>query len=592
MKQEIQNALHVALTLIAKTHHIAEEELNQPIELERCKDPAHGDFATNLAMRYAKIFKMNPKELADQIVVSVPLIESVASMEVAGPGFVNIRLSHDSETAVLKTIMEQGDSYGRHKALQPQKILLEYVSANPTGPLHVGHGRGAAFGDTLANVLRANGHEVDEEYYVNDAGRQMDILALSVYWRYLEKQQKASALPKGLYQGEYVFELAEQLKETVGENLAYALEDWLSEMPQDWSEAQIEAGARDVFIDQAIADLKAKLGEADYRKVFDVALEAMVADIREDLAQFGVEFARWYSERSLYDEHKVEKALDILQEQGFLYEKEGAMWFRATDFGDEKDRVVRRENGVTTYFASDIAYHLDKYERGYDEMIDIFGADHHGYMARVRASLAALDLDPSQLKIILVQFAVLYKDGQKMQMSTRSGEFVTLRALREAVTSDAARFFYVMRRPEQHLDFDMDLAVSHSKDNPFYYVEYAHARTCRVLEKAESEGLLTSDKLGLEYRLKLKLKEEKMLLKELARYPEVVLSAGEQYSAHPIVNYLRELAGAWHHYYDAGHKLLHDDETIRAPRLTLTAAVQQVLRNALAIIGVKALDKM
>nr|WP_233120074.1 arginine--tRNA ligase [Rappaport israeli] len=441
MKQEIQNALHVALTLIAKTHHIAEEELNQPIELERCKDPTHGDFATNLAMRYAKIFKMNPKELADQIVVSVPLIESVASMEVAGPGFVNIRLSHDSETAVLKTIMEQGDSYGRHKALQPQKILLEYVSANPTGPLHVGHGRGAAFGDTLANVLRANGHEVDEEYYVNDAGRQMDILALSVYWRYLEKQQKASALPKGLYQGEYVFELAEQLKETVGENLAYALEDWLSEMPQDWSEAQIEAGARDVFIDQAIADLKAKLGETDYRKVFDVALEAMVADIREDLAQFGVEFARWYSERSLYDEHKVEKALDILQEQGFLYEKEGAMWFRATDFGDEKDRVVRRENGVTTYFASDIAYHLDKYERGYDEMIDIFGADHHGYMARVRASLAALDLDPSQLKIILVQFAVLYKDGQKMQMSTRSGEFVTLRALREAVTSDAARFF-------------------------------------------------------------------------------------------------------------------------------------------------------
>ena len=566
MKTEILSGLTTALHEVARAQKIEEGQLTLPLELGRCKNPAHGDYTSNVAMQYAKTFQMNPRQFAEALIAALPAHPGIASVEIAGPGFINIRLASGSDSAVLETIVREGTAYGRHQAEHPQKILLEFVSANPTGPLHVGHGRGAAYGATLANILRANGHHVDNEYYVNDAGRQMDILALSVYWRYMQICGSDRTLPQGIYQGDYVVDIAREHYARYGDKHYRAPETWVPAHPAEWSEAAIDNGERDAWIDAAIAALKNTLGEADYRAVFDAG-----KPIRPG---------------------RAEQMLDILRARGYLYEQNGALWFRASDFGDEKDRVVKRENGITTYFASDIAYHYDKYQRGYDRMIDIFGADHHGYMARVRASLAALGLAPEKLDITLVQFAVLYKDGAKMQMSTRSGQFVTLRDLRAQVGSDAARFFYVMRKPEQHLDFDLDLATSHSKDNPYYYVQYAHARTSRVLERAQEEGVPFDAQTALAQREHLTEPEEKTLLRELARYPDTIAAAGAQMAGHLIVNYLKDLAGAWHQYYDAGHKVLHDDAALRDARLLLTHAVRQVLRNGLDIIGVAARERM
>ena len=592
MKNEILAGLTTALQAVARAQKIEEEQLTLPLELGRCKNPAHGDYSSNVAMQYAKTFQMNPRQFAEALIAALPAHPGIAAVEIAGPGFINIRLASGSDSAVLETIVREGAAYGRHQAEHPQKILLEFVSANPTGPLHVGHGRGAAYGATLANILRANGHHVDNEYYVNDAGRQMDILALSVYWRYMQTCGSDRALPQGIYQGDYVADIAREHYARYGDKHYRAPETWVPPHPAEWSAEAVEKGERDAWIDAAIAALKNTLGETDYRAVFDAGLDAEVADIRADLQEFGVTFNRWYSERSLFTDGRIHEMLDVLRARGYLYEKDGAQWFRASDFGDEKDRVVVRENGITTYFASDIAYHYDKYQRGYDRMIDIFGADHHGYMARVRASLAALGLAPEKLDITLVQFAVLYKDGAKMQMSTRSGQFVTLRDLRAQVGSDAARFFYVMRKPEQHLDFDLDLATSHSKDNPYYYVQYAHARTSRVLERAQEEGVPFDAQTALAQREHLTEPEEKTLLRELARYPDTIAAAGAQMAGHLIVNYLKDLAGAWHQYYDAGHKVLHDDAALRDARLLLTHAVRQVLRNGLDIIGVAARERM
>ncbi|PIE81248.1 MAG: arginine--tRNA ligase [Cardiobacteriales bacterium] len=558
MKQEIQDGLASALLLIAKANNIPDYKLDQPIELVRSKKSSHGDFASNIAMRYAKLFKMSPCELADQIVVCVPLMPSVACMEVASPGFINIYLSHDSETRILETIYEQGDEYGKHQSPHPLHILLECISLEPpVTPLHAKSGRGLVFGDTLANVLRANGHEV-----------------------------------KCFFQGEYVLSLAHELTHQFGERLVYPVDDWLSEPVKDWTEQEIKVGLEDKFITAAIAGMKAKLGAEDYQRVFAVVLAAMTADMREDLAGLGVTFDRWCDEILAAGSDKIQESLDILQNKGLLYEQDSAVWFKGTTFGDQKDRVVKNKDGMATYFASDIACYYDKYQRGYDLIIDIVDAKHHAYMAKIKASVTALGLNPKKLMMILVQFAVLHQHGKKVKISADSDESLALRALVEAVGHDAARFFYVMGNPEQSLDFDMDLAASHNKDNPFYYIEYAHARTCRILEKAKGNQVEVCAKLGISHRNQLKEKEEKVLLKELARYPEVVVFAGEQFTAHPIANYLRDLAGAWHHYYDSGHKLLHEDESIRSARLLLTLAVQQVLRNGLTIIGVKVFDRM
>jgi arginyl-tRNA synthetase len=452
-------------------------------------------------------------------------------------------------------------------------VQVEFVSANPTGPLHVGHGRGAAYGASLANVLAAAGFDVSREYYVNDAGRQMDILALSTWLRYLEAYGATVAFPANAYQGEYVRDMGRKLRDR-----------HQARFKRD--APTVAAADEEAALDALIAAAKAALG-ADYEVVHGFALNEQLADCRDDLAGFGVAFDNWYSERSLYDSGRVEQAIKMLEDRGHVFTEGGAKWFRSSAFGDEKDRVVQRENGQHTYFASDIAYHLDKYQRGFDLVIDVWGADHHGYIPRVKGALTALGLNAEQLTIALVQFAVLYRGGQKVSMSTRAGEFVTLRELRREVGNDAARFFYVLRKGDQHLDFDLDLAKSQSNDNPVYYVQYAHARVCSLLEQwgGDAGGLAVADTAALASE------QELALLSRLLEYPEAVENAAHDLSPHVIAFYLRELAAGFHSYYNAT-RLLVENEQVKRARLALAAAVRQVLRNGLALLGVSAPDKM
>lgn len=583
MKNSIIQRLEATLIALAQTQHIDPKALS-PVELERCKDPSHGDFATNIALKHAKIFGQKPRDLAQALLEKLGTLDGVVEISIAGAGFINFRLQ-DIRQSALRQIIEQGAAYGMHHPENPKKILLEFVSANPNGPLHVGHGRGAAYGASLANVLRAAGQVVDCEYYVNDAGRQMDILALSVYWRYLQLHGEQSALPKGVYQGEYVIGIAENLRAQHQSALQHPLAAFVA--PFENTEEQ-----RDVWIDTTIANLRTLLGEEHYQHVFNAGLDAELADIQNDLVEFGVVHERYYSEKSLFTTGKVQSALDDLKARDELYLKDGAWWFKSKQYGDEKDRVVQRENGITTYFASDIAYHDEKLKRGYDLAINIWGADHHGYISRVKAALSALGHDADKLLILLVQFAVLYQGGEKVQMSTRSGQFVTLRDLREQVGNGACRFFYVMRKSDQHLDFDLDLATSNSKDNPYYYVQYAHARTARVLERAREAGIALDAQSALAHVDLLNEEAEWRLVRELERYPDVIVQAAEQYAPHMVINYLKELATAWHQYYDAGYKVLHEDQNLAAARLLLTQSVGQVLKNGLHVVGVEALERM
>ncbi|HNI83213.1 MAG TPA: arginine--tRNA ligase, partial [Rhodocyclaceae bacterium] len=447
---------------------VAPEQAETPILLDRPKQAGHGDFASNLALQLAKPLKRNPRDLAALLVAELPASPLVARVEVAGAGFINFTLASDAKTRVVRQVLEQGDAFGRG-AKNGVKVQVEFVSANPTGPLHVGHGRGAAYGASLADVLAFAGFDVTREYYINDAGRQMDILALSTWLRYLDLFGIAIPFPPNAYQGDYVKDMAAQIREGHGDRFAKV------------SAADVLQGApaidvdKETHLDALIANAKRLLG-SDYAWVHGFALTEQLGDGREDLEEFGVTFDKWFSERSLFDTGLVEKAVAELDARGHLYEQDGARWFRSTAFGDEKDRVVQRENGLFTYFASDIAYHANKYERGFDRIIDIWGADHHGYIPRVKGALQALGLPPEKLDVALVQFAVLYRNGQKAAMSTRSGEFVTLRELRKEVGNDACRFFYVLRKADQHLDFDLDLAKSQSNENPVYYIQYAHAR--------------------------------------------------------------------------------------------------------------------
>lgn len=579
MKDFLQQQLEQAL------RQLAPELGPVVVEIERCRDPAHGDFASNVALKQAKALGRKPRELAEALLATLGPVEGVAAWEIAGAGFINIRLAGDAHQRLLQQILAEGERFGENSSGAGTRILLEFVSANPNGPLHVGHGRGAGYGSSLANVLRANGYTVDCEYYVNDAGRQMDILALSTYWRYLQALGLEEALPPGVYQGDYVKDIAAGLLRDQGEALRLPLADFCPDFPNDEEH-------RDHWIDTAIARLRAALGPERYARVFNAGLDSQLADIREDLAEFNVHFDNYYSEKSLFTRGKIDEALRLLAANGFIYEKDGARWFKSTQFGDEKDRVVQRDNGITTYFASDIAYHLEKFQRGYDLAINIWGADHHGYIARVKAALAALGLDPQKLVINLVQFAVLYQHGEKVQMSTRSGSFVTLRQLRQQVGSDACRFFYAMRKSDNHLDFDLDLARSQSKENPFYYVQYANTRANRVLEKAAEAGFPFVPEEALPLVSLLVEEKEQALLREMARYGDVVLAAGRDQAPHLIINYLKELATAWHQYYDAGYKLLHEDAALRNARLLLTYGLRQLIRNGLGLIGVKALEKM
>ncbi len=549
------------------------------VVLERPKSVSHGDYACNVAMQLAKPLRRNPREIAQSIVSALPDSPLVRKAEVAGAGFINLFLDVSVRQKIVPAILEAGAEYGRVAVGNGCKIQVEFVSANPTGPLHVGHGRGAAYGASLANVLDAAGYAVTREYYVNDAGRQMDILALSTWLRYLEIEGQTLAFPENAYQGNYVRDMARAIQRQHGARYVHAGDLVFAHTSPARSDGE-------AYLDALIANAKRVLG-ADYAYIHDFVLAEQLGDCRNDLLEFGVEFDVWYSEQSLYDAGMVATAMDRLNASGHLYQQDGAVWFRSTSFGDEKDRVVQRDNGQYTYFASDVAYHLNKIERGFDKLIDVWGADHHGYIARVKGALEALGELPDRLTVALVQFAVLYRGGQKASMSTRAGEFVTLRELRQEVGNDAARFFYVLRKSDQHLDFDLDLAKSQSNENPVYYIQYAHARCSSVLEKwgGDTAALVNADVSRLVEQ------DELLCLQKLLELPEIVEAAARDLAPHIIAFYLRDLAAVFHSYYNST-QILIEDTAVREARLSLVASVRQVLRNGLALLGVSAPDKM
>jgi arginyl-tRNA synthetase len=586
LKQELEQLLLAALEKLTGSL-LAERPSASSVVVERTREAQHGDFASNVALRLAKAARRNPRELAAAIVSALPSNALVARAEVAGAGFINFHLAPGAHARELARIHERGARYGESRTGAGQRVMVEFVSANPTGPLHVGHGRQAAYGATLANILAAAGFEVAREYYVNDAGRQMDILAVSAWVRYLELCGEPLPFPENGYRGDYVRVLAQDLKASASEaTLRRPAAAVLADLPPD-----APAGDKDAYIDALIARARELLGAGGFRAVLELSLEAMLTDIREDLAQFGVVFDQWTSERAFVDSGAIDHALEVLESQRRLYRQEGALWFRATEFGDEKDRVVVRENGQKTYFASDIAYHLNKRERGFAHLIDVLGADHHGYVARVRAGLVAMGQPADCLEVQLIQFVSLFRGAERIPMGKREAQFVTLRQLREEVGNDACRFFYLMRSHDQPLDFDLELAKSRTNENPVYYIQYAHARVASVMKQLAARGLAFDRAAGLAAVARLTDGHEQAVLQALTRYPEVLEQAAANRAPHALVHYLRELANAFHTYYNA-QVFIVEDASLRNARLALVLGVQQVVRNGLTLLGVSAPETM
>lgn len=556
------------------------------VTVERTRDAKHGDFATNVALRLAKSTRRSPRELAQAIVAALPASPLLARAEVAGAGFINFFLTPDAYARELASIHELAERYGCSSLGRGERVLIEFVSANPTGPLHVGHGRQAAYGATLANVLSAVGYDVAREYYINDAGRQVDILAVSTWVRYLEICGEELPFPENGYRGDYVRGVARKLHTAVGPQLRRPSAKVLAALPAD-----APAGDKEAYIDALIERARELIGADGFLTVLELSLGEMLAEIRTDLDQFGVDFDRWYSERALAESGAIERALARLDAQDQLYRKDGATWFRATAFGDEKDRVVVRENGQKTYFASDIAYHLEKRERGFARLLDVLGADHHGYIARVRAGLTAMGEPGDCLEVTLIQFVSLYRGGEKIPMGKREAQFVTLRQLREEVGNDACRLFYLMRSHDQPLDFDLELAKSRTNENPVYYIQYAHARVASVLKQLAARGLQFDRAAGLASAGLLDGPQEQAVLAALVRYPEVLEQAAVNRAPHGIVHYLRELANAFHTYYNA-EMFIVEDAGLRNARLALVLGVQQVIRNGLGLLSVSAPESM
>ena len=580
MKEKIQaNLIKILDDLYGKELRI--DEL--PVTLQENSDKNHGDLASNIALILAKPLKTNPQIIANTIKDAFINDEDLIKVEVAGPGFINFFLSTKTHNEVLKQIFNEKGSYGKSEP-NNQTVLIEYVSSNPTGPLHVGHGRGAVFGSVLAALLREAGFKVDEEYYINDFGRQMNILAASLWLRYAQLFNKEINMIKNGYQGEYLISIADSLKQIQSDKF-YSSQEEVSILINPEKEED------EVFTDKIVEAIHSMLGQ-DFFFLRNFALEEILKIIKKDLLDFGVNHNYWFSESSLYDhvgstKSKVEKAIEELSSLGFVYEKEDAVWFRSSDFGDDKDRVLKRSNGEHTYFASDVAYHGDKYDRGYDRVINIWGSDHHGYTPRVNAAMEASNRDIKKLEVVYIQFANLIRAGKKVTMSTRSGEFITLKELMDEVTTEAARFFYINRKSDQHLDFDLDLAKEQSKDNPLYYIQYAHARICSVLKKSNTinKDLVDSD-LSL-----LDLEKEVEIQKTLKQYPSVIERAAKSSEPHLICYYLKDLAGLFHSYYNS-EKFIVEDEKLMNSRLFLLNGVKQVLLNGLLVLGINAPEEM
>lgn len=585
MQDQIVELLRAALKQVA-AGPFPTLEVPERIGIERTRDASHGDFATNVAMASARSARANPRQIAEAIVAALPNDPQVDKVEIAGPGFINFFLTRDAATAVVGRVLDAGADYGRAAAPSGRKVMVEFVSANPNGPLHVGHGRGAALGDCIANLLAAAGHTVAREYYVNDAGRQMDILAASIWVRYLEQLDQPMPFPTGGYQGAYVRDIASGLVTTHGDRFLHPAAEVQADLGHD-----APAGDKDAYADALIAKMKALLGD-DFALVHAAGLNSQLSDIRDDLEGFGIVYDRWFSEASLVTDGAVEHALEQLRASGHTVERDGALWLKSSEMGDEKDRVLVRANGAYTYFATDIAYHLNKLERGFDTLVNVWGADHHGYIARMRAAIEALTGSDEALVVRLSQFVSLFRAGEKVGMSTRAGEFVTLRELREEVGRDAARFFYVMRSSDQPLDFDLALATSQSNDNPVYYIQYAHARICSVLRQAADAGVTVDTRAGRSALARLSESHETALMGLLATYPERIEQAAAQYAPNIVANALRDIADQFHSYYNAHRFLLDDDVELTQARLTLVLAVRQVLANGLTLLGVSAPETM
>ncbi len=583
MKSELERLLREAL------RSLVPQVLSEPADpalvvVERARDAQHGDFQSNIAMRIAKAARRNPREVAQALVAALPSNTLIANAEVAGAGFINFRLVKDAWFSALKTVAEQGAAYGHSNVGAGRKVMVEFVSANPTGPMHVGHGRGAAYGATLGNLLEVTGHSVYREYYINDAGRQIDILAVSVYLRYLELTGEHVTFPSNGYRAEYILPVARALHDQRGDALRRPAGEIANGAPPD-----APAGDKDKHIDGLIENSRRLLGAEEFDSIVIFARDQMMADIRNDLEEFGVRFDCWYSERALNKSGAIDKALAILRASGRVYTKDGAEWFKSTEFGDDEDRVVVRANGEKTYFASDIAYHFDKRQRGHDLLIDVWGADHHGYVPRVRGALVALGAPADCFEVTLMQLVSLFRGGEKLAMGKREGNFVTLRELRNDVGNDACRFFYLLRSHDQALDFDLELAKSRLNDNPVFYVQMAHARVHAVMKQLGVKGY--SYDAGAADLALLTNAHEQAAITSVSKYPEIVEQAALNRAPHALVHYLRDLANTLHSYYNA-EKFIVEEAALRNARLTLVLAIQQVIRNGLGILGVSAPETM
>ncbi len=553
---EIKNILAEAIVAAAKkamqNGAVKEGEL-PAVLLEVPPQKEFGDFATNFAMQSARTLRANPRMIAQAVIDNLDCAY-VAKAEIAGPGFINFYLKQDWTADLLKSIIAQGEGYGNLPKASDEKIQVEYVSANPTGPLHVGHGRGAAVGSALVNLLRTAGYHVDAEYYINDAGNQMNNLAASVNARYLELLGKKVEFPENGYHGHDIVETAERIIRLYGDKfLAMSEEDRLKEFRT-------------------------------------LAYKEKLAALKEDLEAFNVHFDVWFSEQTLHDADKIREACKYLQEKGYVYEKDGALWLNSTQYGDDKDRVVIRDNGVPTYFAADIAYHRDKFERGYNRVINLWGADHHGYIARVKAAIDALGFDSNNLEILLLQMVNLFRNGEVVRMSKRTGQSITLNELIEEVGTDAARFFFCNRSLDSQLDFDMTLATERSSENPVYYIQYAHARICSIKRQLEEAGIAVADADSLKLDL-LTAPEEIALIKKLGDYPDVVARAARDRAVQNIAHYVYEVATLFHSFYNQC-RILGVDADLQQARIALAFATQHVIRHALGILGVSAPEHM
>ena len=588
MKSDIASLIAHAIQALEMQETLPKHSV-ETIQIDKSKDNKHGDYASNIALILAKKARMNPRVLAENIIANIPDSVLIDKLDIAGPGFINFFLAKSVSWQLLKDIHAQGSAFGKINLGQQEKVIVEFVSANPTGPLHVGHGRNAAFGATIANLLAAIGYDVHREYYVNDAGRQMDILATSVWLRYLSICGETILFPSNGYRGDYIVEIAHALHAKYNDQFKVAGAKVMQDLPLDLQ--RDGSGDKEKHIDALIERAKSMLSSKDFHCIHQYALDTILSSIKEDLQDFRVTIDEWFSERKLVDDHAVKHAINQLQEADLLYQKEGATWFAATRFGDDKDRVVLRDNGQHTYFASDIAYHLNKFDRGYTRLIDVFGADHHGYIARMQAAIRAFGKSSDQFNVMLVQFAILYRGTTRIPMSSRQGTFVTLRALYEEIGTDAARFFYVMRKNEQHMDFDLELAKSQSNDNPVYYIQYAHARICSVLREANEKGLTFDSELGATNLSLLDNTHEQTLITRLSQYQDTLQVAAEKCEPHLLAHYLKDLSNDFHSYYNA-HKFIIDDEKIRNARLYLITACRQIIVNGLELLDVSAPQEM